>query len=445
MPKSSATGRVVGYHYAMINGRKQRVYGRNTATIAKKFVSKKTYKKPQTTKTAYTAVKSYNKTASRGVAPSVRTTGKSTTIAHTEFVQDITSSTAFINVQPPDEKGSGFSINIGNPNLFPWGCGFARLYEEWIPKVIKIHFKTTSTDLAGSAAAPGIGSVIMATDYNVYNPPFGSKAQMENYEGHVACKPSVNMTHTIDCSKLSQPVLYTRTSNQNVGGDGRLYDIGVFQIATVGMQSVGFAIGEMRIEYVVELRKPRMEMGTPSANGPAADHFEFFDTNPGMVPNRPFGTSTGALFFPTSESNLGGFVSGGIVDAENQPRGGIIPILDANGNATGDVGPSEADTYYFPQGVSSGVFCVNYVAQWTSTGAPAAFAYQLRNCESVNLMKENSIAAFGNQATTTTTTNAILFVRIVKNDANITFVGTAGASGPVFADLFVSELPTSIN
>lgn len=48
-----------------------------------------------------------------------------------------------------------------------------------------------------------LGQVIMATDYNAANPPFGQKSEMENYEFGQSCKPSESQIHPIEVRSQS--------------------------------------------------------------------------------------------------------------------------------------------------------------------------------------------------------------------------------------------------
>jgi hypothetical protein len=443
MPKS--TSRVVGYHYGVRkDGTKYRIYGSAT-------------KKTGTNKSArsYKSVGSSKRTGIAAVKNAVRGKPRFSTgtngirIAHEEFVQDVSSSKAFINVQPSNELVPGFAINPGNQALFPWLNKIADNFEHWRPISIEVLYKTTSTDLAGSAAAPGIGTVIAATDYNVYNAAFSNKSQMENYEGSQSVKPSLNLVHKINCNNLPVKELYTRQGPVPNGADKRLYDVGLFQLATIGMQSVGSAIGEMKIRYVIEFSKPKSEVGQPLADGPAADHFQIHSVavpGTGVLPLTPFGTVTTGLKFPTVESNLGGVLSGGIVPVANQPRGGMIPVLDANLNPTGEIGPSAASSYYFPQGIATGVYMIVYTALWGTTGVPANPVMTTYNCDLVNLLSNNTLADQNNTSSAnTTTTNAQFFVEVTENNARFNLVGTAGATVPTYADLYVVEMPLSID
>jgi len=89
----------------------------------------------------------------------------------------------------------------------------------------------------------------MATEYNVYNPLFASKQQMENYEWATSCKPSLSMLHEIETARKETPVhtMYVTGANNltqlgTTVGDARLYFLGLFALAVTGMQSQGFIL-----------------------------------------------------------------------------------------------------------------------------------------------------------------------------------------------------------
>lgn len=170
-------------------------------------------------------------------------------VSHTEFITDLQSSMVFNNqVITANGANPGLALQPCDHDTFPWLANMAEQFEEWVPHSIKFHFKTTSTDLAGAGANPALGYVVMATDYNQYNPNFANKIQMENYEGAVSCKPSVNMWHKVNCTRAGTPIkeLYCRPGALPANADQRLYDLGTFQVATGGMQSNQALIGGMR-------------------------------------------------------------------------------------------------------------------------------------------------------------------------------------------------------
>lgn len=223
--------------------------------------------------------------------PSFGVAGRSTIIRHREFISDISGSTAFTLTQ--------FPINPGLGTTFPWLSSVASNYEEYAIRGMVFEFKSTSADALNSTNT-ALGTVIMCTNYNVLRAPCGSKIEMENHEYTTSTKPSESCVHPIECAVGENPlrVLYTRTGAIGTG-DQRMYDLGLFQIATVGMQAAA-VIGELWCTYDIELLKPML----PSALGIYADHWTLDFAN--VAATRPYGNT------PTlsAGSNFGTTVSG---------------------------------------------------------------------------------------------------------------------------------------
>lgn len=79
--------------------------------------------------------------------------------------------------------GSAFNattyvINPENPSTFPWLSAMALLYEQYRIHGMVFEFKTTSATAIGSLNT-ALGSVMLATQYNVLEKPFISKLQMD--------------------------------------------------------------------------------------------------------------------------------------------------------------------------------------------------------------------------------------------------------------------------
>jgi len=127
------------------------------------------------------------------------------------------------------------------------------------------EFKSTSADALNSTNT-ALGAVIMSTEYDLAKSPFTTKMQMENYEFTSSCKPSCSMLHPIECDPAQTPIptQYVRNSNSTVY-DKRLTDLGLFQIATYGMQAAA-VIGELWVTYEIELLKPRVNLVYAGAN-----------------------------------------------------------------------------------------------------------------------------------------------------------------------------------
>lgn len=191
--------------------------------------------------------------------PIVSNTTGGTRIQHREYIQDITGSTSF-NILT-------FPVQPGIATTFPWLSSVAGAFEEYILHGILFEFKSTSADALNSTNT-ALGTVIMATEYNPLHGAFTSKRDMENYVYSTSSPPSVSALHPIECARdvtvLSE--LFVRNVPMT-GADLRFSDLGLFQIATVGMQAAA-VIGELWVTYDIELLKPKLPDAYTSV-GPA--------------------------------------------------------------------------------------------------------------------------------------------------------------------------------
>lgn len=202
-------------------------------------------------------------------------------IRHREYLQDITSTTTFIN--------SVFPINPGDTTTFPWLSAVASSFEEYELRGMIFEFRSTSSDaLLAAAAGTSLGVVVMATEYDSLEPDFTDKHAMENHMYACSSKPSISFIHPIECSRSQTPItkLYVRTNGLLPNGaDLRFYDLGKFQIATQGMQVDGGVLGELWVTYEVALTKPHMINTT-------GEHLAVQHTrHTGITNALPFGTS----------------------------------------------------------------------------------------------------------------------------------------------------------
>jgi len=156
-------------------------------------------------------------------------------------------------------KLDSYPVNPAYEQTFQWLSQCAANYEEYVMEGLYFEFRTMSGDALNSVNT-ALGSVIMAANYNAAAPNFVSKQQMENYEGGVSSKPSVNCRYFLECAK-NQTILdelYTRNGSVPTGQDPRLYDIANFQIATTGFQGTSVNIGELWVTYQISMRKPKL-------------------------------------------------------------------------------------------------------------------------------------------------------------------------------------------
>lgn len=227
--------------------------------------------------------------------PTFHAKGHAVIVKHREFVQNIK-----VPASPTLFDITSQVINPGNGALFPWLSSVAQGFQQY--KILGMIMEYRS--LTGEVTAGGaLGSVSLATDYNVLAPPFEDKLHMQNSEYAVSAKPSHSQIHTIECapSATASKLLYVRnaTNSSTLSQDARLYDLGKFQYATEGLPgAVDEVLGELWISYEIALYKPLIvdpvlnsskltSGGTVSKTDPFGDepvilgsNFEFDDTSP---------------------------------------------------------------------------------------------------------------------------------------------------------------------
>jgi hypothetical protein len=172
-----------------------------------------------------------------------------TKICHREFVGTVSSPGSAFTITP-------YPINPKSP-FFPWLSEIALSFEQYKVRGMVVEFKTTSAT-AVSSTNTALGSVILATQYNVLAPPFTTQQQMEAYQFVTSCAPSSSMIHPVECDPMQNSVseLYVDSSS----GDPRLEYLGTTYLATVGQQAAS-VIGELWISYEVDLIRPKLFSG----------------------------------------------------------------------------------------------------------------------------------------------------------------------------------------
>jgi len=181
-----------------------------------------------------------------------------TVIRYQEYLQDIyTSSTAGLFQQ------NNIIINAANPLCFPFLSQIAANYEQYEIEGMLFEFRSTSADALNSVNT-ALGTVMMATQYDVNDPLFQSKYDLLNYEFSSSVKPSCSALHMVECDPRQTPVaeLYTLWNQQAppANADPRLYNLGRFTIATQGFQGTSVNIGELHVTYQIKLLKPKLFM-----------------------------------------------------------------------------------------------------------------------------------------------------------------------------------------
>lgn len=180
-------------------------------------------------------------------------------ITNREYIKDINGSVGWASEM--------FKIQAGDRRTFKWLNKVASQFEEYKITRMSFEFRSLSSSTVAQPT-PSLGSVIMATDYNPYNKPFVGKAEMENYVGAQSCKPSLSMRHYIKTHENHNTVthLYVNPdASTPPGADIRLYDLGNFQIATIGQQNTS-PVGELWVSYSILLKRPKIRDTVTSMN-----------------------------------------------------------------------------------------------------------------------------------------------------------------------------------
>lgn len=181
--------------------------------------------------------------------------GNATRVQHREYIGDLV-----VPTLPLVFTNTAYTINAGNPLLFPWLAQVAGQYQQYRFEGLVFEFKTMSSDI--TAGGP-LGSVVLATNYDVLEDPYPSKVLMENAQYSVSAKPSMSQYHTVECdpSQTGQQWFYVRdsTSSLTTSQDARFADLGKFQVATTGLPGIpGQVLGELWASYDVVLLKPEI-------------------------------------------------------------------------------------------------------------------------------------------------------------------------------------------
>lgn len=169
-----------------------------------------------------------------------------------EYLGDIVSSGSVGAFQ-----NTAYPITPTSSMTFPWLSTVAKQFDQWEPNGIVFEFVSISSDFNGSAQA--LGSVVLATDYDVLDTPYATKVAMANADYSSSCKPSCNQMHGIECDPSQRPykTMYTRPFDRPIANNNTL---GNFQVATSGVSAAGVHLGELWVSYDVTFYKKQLEV-----------------------------------------------------------------------------------------------------------------------------------------------------------------------------------------
>jgi len=166
-------------------------------------------------------------------------------IRHREYITDIFGSVNYNVVS--------FSVNPGLATTFPWLNIMAVAYESYKFSNLSFHYETL-------APTTSVGTVMMAADFDPTDTAPDSKTSLMSYQD--ACRGPIwgefNMVASSgNLSKMKQKFL--RFGNLATGQDVLLFDACTFYVATQQCANTN-AIGELYVEYDVELITPQLDL-----------------------------------------------------------------------------------------------------------------------------------------------------------------------------------------
>lgn len=199
---------------------------------------------------------------SSGGTPSIESRGRSVVIRYREYLGEVTTGAtigAFNAVT--------YQINPANVLTFPWLAPIAQQFDQYKPHGVIFEFRSTATDTTTNAS---LGSVMIATDYDVVDAPYTSKQEMMNSAYASESKSSDSMLHGIECDpkELQRRMFYTRRVGSSTGSsDARDYDLCNTTIATSGGGlAANQSVGSLYIHYEFEFFKEHVWGGIASRN-----------------------------------------------------------------------------------------------------------------------------------------------------------------------------------
>lgn len=213
--------------------------------------------------------------------PAISQRHDSIRVRHREFLWDIVGSIDFAYDQ--------FAVNPGMAETFPWLSAIANRYESYrFHKLRFVYEPATSTSTSGT--------VMMACDYDANDAGPNTKTVMMAYKNAQRSAPWSRCENVSDVQDMRKVPTYYVRSGAVASTDIKTYDVANFFIATNG-QAAATDIGELYVEYDVELLTPQLNNSAPSLD-------MINSTGAGVVNNGAFGTASAATLAGGLATNI---------------------------------------------------------------------------------------------------------------------------------------------
>jgi len=229
------------------------------------------------------------------------------TISNCEFVSDVRTTVGSSGFDLRD-----FTVNASTETTFPWLAAIARQYTKFRFTQLLFEYRTMSSDYSANV---GLGSVVMAPIYNINQPNWVTKQQMEAATHAVSFKPSNSAVCGVECAMSDNNFKWynVRTGSMETTP---FTDPVRFTLALAGTPSAipnNTLLGELWVHYTIELIEPLLYKA-PSLQAFKVGTVRSLDTTAGIMDTRLFGLGASGNAFqgPLNINGLGGNVPGGM-------------------------------------------------------------------------------------------------------------------------------------
>lgn len=335
--------------------------------------------------------------------------GEGFVIQHEEYIGDLLTGTG----TPTPFATESFNINPANPELFPFLSAIAENFEEYEFRGLLFTLKSLASE---ATTALSLGSHFGAVQYDVNDPAFTNKQELENYQYANSKKVSKSFILPVECAKGNDVLAHLYTAPSGVipaGADSKFYNLGRLTIGSQGCPAANTPIAELWVSYEIALFKPKLTAGGDLQTATITAHYYSTD----FTNAKPLGQTWNSNYDPSS----GSYWSGSISSA----GGGTIS---------------------FPPNMTEGVFQVT--VRWTGTAATfGAPTVTTANCTAVNMYQADTVSkVFCPQNGLAGVTDVMFneYVSITGTNAQLTIgSGTFPAAGSV--DIFITQVNGNIN
>jgi len=164
-------------------------------------------------------------------------------------------------------------LNPGNTQLFPIFSNIAKNYEEYIPNILKLYYRTEEYMASGTVVSAGLAA--LGVNFDPDAPNFATMTELENYEHSISGAPFSGIMcldvlehhnkrfkgKSRDLSLNNYFVNYSNNLISPSATPAKFYDIGNLQLDVNGTQAG--IIGELWIEYSFTLIRRLQQPGAP--------------------------------------------------------------------------------------------------------------------------------------------------------------------------------------